>query len=441
MPPVEVAKKPADSYEKAEEQMDFEQAFQRVDEQEPELIQRLRDVIGVDTTVPPGENYPVLVDLLEPRFQALGFTTTRVVIPEEKIAAIPLPLSGERVNLVARLNNGKPPLTVYAHMDVVPIEEGWDFDPFAGEIKDGRFYGRGSADMKGTIASILTALDVMRQEGIEPVWDLNIVLCTDEEIGVYPGLYHLCLEGYVTAPVLCLEGSQDPVLRLGSNGSLDVNITVHGRSAHSGANYNGINALEETVPIMVELLALKQVVQERRSKLPLAPGRNAPSNLRPMFNLDILNSGVKSNIVPGVATLVVNRRFIPEENVEEVKQEIQEAIDRGMERSQALSVDVQFVQNYPSYYQSADHRGALRLIEAMKLVHGYKDEDFVKTGSGGSTDMAFVAQVLNTDQIATVGMGRQSESRAHGANESVRLSDARAHVKELIYYFCAPLAE
>lgn len=418
--------------------MDFTRAFAAVDEHEPALIQRLRQIVAIDTTVPPGRNYDSVVDLVEPQFQRLGFQTTRVVIPPEQVAQIPLPLSGERVNLVARQHNGKPPLSVYAHMDVVPIEEGWDTDPFGGEIRDGRIYGRGMADMKGAIASVLTALDVMREVGLEPVWDLNVLLCTDEEIGVYPGLYHLALQGYVTAPMLCLEGSQDPVLRLGSNGSLDVQITVKGRSCHSGANYLGINALEEAVPVMVELLDLKRRVEERRSRLPLAPAPGAPSHLRPMFNLDIATAGVKSNIVPGVCSLTVNRRFIPEERVEEVKAEIQDAIDRGAEKSRALEVDVRFVENYPSYYQSADHLGAKRLMEALKLVQGYRDEDFVVSGSGGSTDMAFVAQVLGTDRIATVGLGRTQESRAHGANESIRLADARAHVKELIYYFCAP---
>jgi succinyl-diaminopimelate desuccinylase len=236
-----------------------------------------------------------------------------------------------------------------------------------------------------------------------------------------------------------MEGSQDPVLRRGSNGSLDVTITVKGRSCHSGANYLGINALEEAVPILNELLALKKQVEERRSELPLAPAPGAPDHLRPMFNLSIAQSGVKSNIVPGVFTLVVNRRFIPEENVEEVKREIQEAVDRGMEHSRALDAEVVFTENYPSYYQSATHPGAVRLREALKLVQGYKDEDFIETGSGGSTDMAFVAKVLGTDQIATVGLGRQRESKAHGANENVQLADAKAHVKELIYYFTAPL--
>lgn len=419
--------------------MDFSSAFAAVDARESSLIDRLRKIIAIDNCVPPGDNYDKVLDLVEPEFRRFGFETTRVVIPPEKVAQIPLPLKGERVNLVARVHNGKPPLSVYAHMDTVPIEEGWDFDPFGCEIKDGRIYGRGVADMKGAIASVLTALEVIQAEGLEPAWDLNVLLCTDEEIGVYPGLYHLALEGYATAPMLCLEGSQDPVLRRGSNGSLDVSITVKGKSCHSGANYLGVNALEEAVPIMVELLALKQKVEERRSSLPLAPAPGAPSNLRPMFNLDIINSGVKSNIVPATCTLVINRRFIPEENVGDVQAEIQEAVDRGMEKSRALDVEVVFTQNYPSYYQSATHPGARRLKEALKLVQGYQDEDFVETGSGGSTDMAFIAQVLDTDEIATVGLGRQQESKAHGSNESIRISDATAHVKELIYYFCAPL--
>ncbi len=418
--------------------MDFSSAFNAVEAREAKLVERLGKIIAIDNCVPPGDNYDKVLDLVEPEFQRFGFTTTRVVIPPEKVAQIPLPLTGDRVNLVARLNNGKPPLSVYAHMDTVPIEEGWDFDPFGCEIKDGRIYGRGVADMKGAIASVLTALEVMQSEGLEPAWDLNILLCTDEEIGVYPGLYHLALEGYATAPMLCLEGGQDPVLRRGSNGSLDVSITVKGKSCHSGANYLGVNALEESVPIMIELLALKQKVEERRSALPLAPAPGAPPNLRPMFNLDIINSGVKSNIVPAICTLVINRRFIPEENVADVQAEIQEAVDRGMEKSRALDVDVVFTQNYPSYYQSATHPGAQRLKDALKLVQGYSDNDFIETGSGGSTDMAFIAQVLHTDEIATVGLGRQQESKAHGSNESIRISDAKAHVKELIYYFCAP---
>jgi succinyl-diaminopimelate desuccinylase len=418
--------------------LDWDAIFAAVDARQNAFLARLREIIRIDNTVPPGRNYDTLVDLIAPQFEAAGLTTERVVIPPELIAAIPLPLEGDRVNLVATRAAGKPPLTIYAHMDTVPVEEQWDYDPFGAELHDGRIYGRGVADMKGTIASLLTALDVIHDLGLEPVWDLTACICTDEEIGVYPGIWHLAKHGYVHAPVLCMEGSQDPVLRLGSNGSVDVTITVIGESCHSGANYNGINAIEEAVPIMVELLALKREVEARRSALPLAPAPNAPNHLRPMFNLDIIHAGVKSNIVPATCTLVVNRRFIPEERYEDVEGEIRAAVERGQERSRAKAVEISFMKAYPAYYQSADHPLANKLVAIMKRLHGYADADFHRTGSGGSTDMANVAETIGTDQIATVGLGRTRESRAHGANESVRLSDALAHIKELVYLFCAP---
>lgn len=418
--------------------IDWDAVFKAVDRKEEALLSRLRPIIGVDNSVPPGADYARLVDLMEPDFQRVGLNTERVTIPDDLIAQIPLPLRGERVNLVARSGGEAPQLTVYAHMDTVPIEEGWRFDPFGTEVHEGRVYGRGVADMKGTIATLLTALEVMRELGLEPVWNITACICTDEEIGVYPGILHLAKLGYVRAPVLCLEGSQDPVLRLGSNGAVDATITVHGRSCHSGANYLGVNALEAMVPILVELLALKQEVERRRSALPLAPAPGAPSHLRPMFNLDIIHAGAKSNIVPATCTLVVNRRYIPEERYEDVERELREAVARGQAKSNALVVDVEMMHVYPAYYQGADHPLARKLVEVLKRVHGYSDGDFVRSGSGGSTDMANVAQTIGTDEIATVGLGRQSESRAHGADESVRISDALAHVKELLYIFCEP---
>ncbi len=418
--------------------IDWDAVFAAVDARQEVFLSRLREIIRIDNTVPPGRNYDTLVDLIEPQFRAAGCDTERVVIPQELVDTIPLPLDGDRVNLVATRKSGKPPLTIYAHMDTVPVEEAWDYDPYGAELHDGRIYGRGVADMKGTIASLLTALDLIRDLGLEPVWDLHACICTDEEIGVYPGIWHLAKHGYVHAPVLCLEGSQEPVLRLGSNGSVDITITVTGESCHSGANYNGINAVEESVPILVELMALKREVETRRSALPLAPAPNAPTHLRPMFNIDIIHAGVKSNIVPATCTFVVNRRFIPEERYEDVEAEIRAAVERGQAAGRAKAVDVRFMKSYPAYYQSADHPLAHKLVAAFGKVQGYTPEQFVRTGSGGSTDMANVAQTLGTDQIATVGLGRMRESRAHGANENVRLTDALAHIKELVYIFCAP---
>lgn len=410
-----------------------------VEAQEAALLERLRRVIAINTTVPPGRGYPEVVDAVEPEFNRLGCRTERVILPESLWRAIPLPLEGERVNLVATLPApGKPTLTVYTHMDVVPVDAGWTHDPWAGSLVDGRVYGRGVADMKGTIATVLTALAVMRDLGLEPAYEITYILCTDEEIGVYAGARYLAEQGYVRPPILCLEGGQDPVRVLGGNGAVDFTITTIGRSCHSGRNYLGVNALEEMVPIMQELLALKVEVEARRSALPIAPDPDvpqAPTHLSPMFNLDVIRAGSKSNIVPGECTLIVNRRYIPEERFESVVAEVEAAVARGRARSRALDVRVEVMHIYPSYYQGVDHPLAERVVNALQLAHGYRADEFVATGMGGSTDMADLAQVLATDAIAMIGPGRRAESRAHGNDESVRLSDLKAHAAELAYIF------
>jgi succinyl-diaminopimelate desuccinylase len=416
--------------------MDTNSAFQLIDTKLEKTIERLRRIVGVNTVVPPGANYDVLVDYLEPQFKAAGFATERVVVPPEKVAQIPLPLGGPRINLVAsRVTGKREAVTIYAHMDVVPIEEGWQHNPFGAELIDGRIYGRGVSDMKGTIASLLTALEVMHELHIEPRYDIHCIVCTDEEIGVYPGAKMLAEQGYVKGHILCMEGSQDARIHLSSAGAVDVTITTIGKSCHSGSNYLGVNAIEEMAPIMNELLALKRIVEKRESQSPAAPNPKAPSKfVTPMFNLDIIHAGAKSNIVPSSCALVVNRRYIPEEKYEDVIAEIQAAVARGRMQSKALDVRVDIMHAYPAARFAPDSPYAHRMRDAFKLVQGYKDEDFVRAGGSGSTDMADIAEICHTDQFVRCGLGRMGESNAHGADENIRVSDLLAHTKEIVWY-------
>jgi succinyl-diaminopimelate desuccinylase len=411
-----------------------QEAFDLVDVSEEKLLERFRTVIGVDTSVPPGSTYEELLDKIEPEFKRLGFNTERVVIPEELYSHIPLPLEGPRTNLVATRSRGKEPVTIYAHTDVVPIEEKWTVDPFGADYKDGKVYGRGIADMKGAIATLLTAIECMDQAGIEPNYDLIVCLCTDEEIGGYPGIWHLAREGYVKGHMLCLEGGQDPVTMLGSAGSMDVTVTVTGESCHSGMNYLGINAIDEMIPILNELYELKKEVEKRESDLPGREHPDAPSKqMTPMFNFAIINSGVKANIVPATATLLINRRYIPDEKFEDVTQEIRDAVERGRAKGRAKAVDIDIYHSYPPMRLDAEGPKMAKMREAVQLVQGYSDDEWTSYAIAGSTDMANVHQELGWDDIPFRGPGRM-DSRAHGADEFVRMDDAKAHVKELIHY-------
>ncbi|MFX1318591.1 MAG: M20 family metallopeptidase [Promethearchaeota archaeon] len=421
-------------------QPSVEQVFRAVEQKRERIIDLLRECIKIPTVVPPGNNYADLVDFLEPLFKNLGFTTERVIVPDEHIKAIPYPLEGPRINLVAtREHDKKEAVTIYAHMDVVPIEEPWTKDPFAGIVENGKLYGRGACDMKSGIAGMLVAFEVMNELNLTPHFNLICTLCTDEEIGVYPGIYHLAKEGYVKGHILNTElGTQLPIIMGGVAGMVDITIRTKGRSCHSGMNFLGINAVEEMVPILVELLKLKKEVEKRESKVPLIPALRslgAPSDqMTPMFNLDIISGGNKANIVPSECELLINRRYIPEENYEDIVEEIRAAIERGQANSKALDVEVTFTHaNYP-FKADTENQYSQKMRAALKAVHGYQDSDFVYGGASGSTDMGFVAHALNTDKFIGVGAITLDNISAHQPDEWVRIDDLLNMTKQLVHY-------
>ncbi|MHC1578552.1 MAG: M20/M25/M40 family metallo-hydrolase, partial [Dehalococcoidia bacterium] len=118
-------------------------------------VEVLKDLISIDTTVPPGLNYDKAVDYLEPLCKELGFDTQRVMIPAEYAEG-----REGRVNLIChRREKSKPRLIFYGHIDVVPAE-GWD--AFKPRVENGKVYGRGAADMKGSIVALLLAMESLK---------------------------------------------------------------------------------------------------------------------------------------------------------------------------------------------------------------------------------------------------------------------------------------
>lgn len=422
--------------------IDLEQIFKEVDNLDSERIMELmRTVININTTIPPANNYQELVDAIKPYFEKLGYQTEEVIVPEELVKAIPYPLEGPRVNLVAtKTYEGMNEwVSFYAHMDVVPApNEGkkkWRFDPFqATMLKGGKIYGRGVADMKGSIVTLLLALQIIEKLNLSPKFNIRAMLCTDEEIGIWPGVRYLEEKGYVKGIVFCMEGVTNPIIPVGAAGALNVIVKTHGRSCHSGMNFMGVNAIEEMVPILVELMELKEIVEARESKdIPGFPrfGTGEKKNMSPMFNLDIIQGGEKSNIVPDLCTLTVNRRWIPDEKIEEVEKEIQEAIDRGKAKSKALDVTVQYIRDYPALRIDANSPATQRIKKVMSIVNNIPEEKIMTIGASGSTDMGFLTEY----DMVMHGCGNAG-SNTHGVNETVKTSDVKTHIKDLIVFLC-----
>ena len=413
------------------------EAFSRVEHERDYLIDLLRAIIGVDTSIPPGENYGKLVDILEPELNGFGFETRRVLVPEEKYRQIPEPLTGDRVNLVGALKSGMPRSTFYAHMDVVPVDDPWSQDPFAGTVKDGKLYGRGTVDMKGSIACFLGAARVIHEMGLKPHFDMECCFCTDEEVGVYPGARYLAENGYFSNHLVWGEfGTIEPAVIIGIAGAVRANLTAVGKSCHSGMNWMGVNAIEEMIPVMQALMGLKHTVQKKESRIPAFPMPGAPSDkMTPMLNLNVIRGGVKENVVAGECCLVVNRRYLPDEAYEAVVSEIDAAVRDGRESSNLLELKTDYYNIFSPVQIDPETDASKKMRAAATAVWGY--QNFLFGGISASSDLGMVLEALAPErpQIACCGLIHAANNLAHAADEHVLIEDLVSVTQQLVHYY------
>jgi succinyl-diaminopimelate desuccinylase len=394
------------------------------------LMDLLKNIISFRTVAPPGDCYQEIVEWLEPIFRDMGFETTKMKMPAEVFAAkcCDSRLVGDRYNLRADLSVGaEKTLVIYAHLDVVPAEGEWDTDPFCAVQKNGRVYGRGVSDCKGSVAALVAALKALLSKE-KPKYNLSILLTTDEEVGGYSGLCYLTDLGQVKGDLmLCMDGFSDDV-GIGSNGIITWDVMVKGRSAHSGSSFLGVNAVERSILVMERLMDLTKVVQARRSRLPASsPVKSVGiENLMPILNITMVNGGVKENIVPDRCVLRGDRRVIPEERMEEAMEEIERALEPL--RSEGIDFDLKFYPGYPPMSVDPEHAWVDEVREAVERGMGFMPQ---LSAAQGSLDQAYATEKTGIP-TCVYGVGRQLESNIHAPNENVRITDLEGYTRFLI---------
>jgi succinyl-diaminopimelate desuccinylase len=336
---------------------------------------------------------------------------------------------GERVNLVCDRDTGKPKLSIYAHTDVVPAANGWTRPPFRATREGDRFYGRGVSDMKGTIASLLAALEAAAECGIPLRYDPRLLFCTDEEGGAYPGVRWLAEQGEIAGHLLCLDGSAAPRLWAGSFGSIDIMVTVHGIAAHAGKRGAGENALEKSIPILAALMQLKARIEARESALPTPPTESRPYS--PLLSVTVMRAGVKAYVVPDRAEIVMNRRYMPEEDGDAAIAELRASVEDAA-REAGARIDVVVQGHLAATLDPHPGPHWPRWQAALAAAHGWRREDFTRYGSTGSSDMGWV-QRAGIKEILLAGLSR-SENNVHGADENVRIEDLLALARAILFY-------
>lgn len=399
-----------------------------------ETIKILDELVHIRTAVPPGENYGKAVEFAGGKLTELGFEVETIVMPRdlfEKKNPRLAHLTGDRVNLSAKLDAGaEKTLLINTHLDVVPASPGWTIPPFECTVKNGRIYGRGVADSKGGVAALFTVLTAMSEKGIKPKYNLNIALTTDEEMGPYSGLCYLADLGKLDADYfLSMDGDSDDIT-IASNGNVDWQVDVFGRSYHSGSSFLGVNAIENSIPVMNELMELKEKVAGRRSKVPASVAiskKTGIKTLMPVLNITMINGGVKQNIVPDRCTLKGDRRFIPEENYNDVRQEFAEALSMVRKEHPEIIIKWSADEIYAPLLTDMNHPW---VREVKRVADDVTGRDVSLAGAQGSLDVAYAVQVTGLPACC-FGIGRRTESNAHADDENIMIEDLVIFMKFL----------
>ncbi len=322
----------------------------------------------------------------------------------------------DRPNIIGRRTPKQVRRTVLveAHLDTQGIH-GMTVDPFAGDIRDDRLYGRGACDMKGAMAAALTALDAdtlnrLEEAGVE----LIFVGAIGEEKGNL-GARQLAGEGLGANEALILEPTELEVV-LAHKGACWFEVETLGRAAHGSNPDAGCSA----VMGMYEVLAAMQKDVDESSIVNPVLGR-------PTMNVGILRGGSSINIVPERCVAEVDRRLVPGEDPDEVRESVREHIRRAVNAGTLVDGTVRPIEYGPPFETNPSSRLVRRLLA------GIAEEGLAANSAGAGWYSDAGPFSLTCEEVAVFGPG--SIHQAHTADEYIELSSLRTGTRILQRFF------
>ena len=300
-----------------------------------DLIALTQDLIRIPTLNPPGANYREICDYLDRRLLRAGFHTELI----RAEGAIGDSDKHPRWNLVARREGKAPGQCVHfnSHIDVVEVGHGWTTDPFGGEVKEGRIYGRGACDMKGGLAASIIAAEAFVATCPDYAGAIEISGTADEESGGFGGVAYLAERGYFerVQHVIIPEPLNKDRICLGHRGVWWAEVETKGEIAHGSMPFLGDCAVRHMGAVMAEMeQSLFPALARKRTEMPVVPegARQSTLNINSIHGGEPEQAadytGMPSACVPDRCRMVIDRRFLIEENIDEVQAEIHAVLER-----------------------------------------------------------------------------------------------------------------
>jgi succinyl-diaminopimelate desuccinylase len=285
-----------------------------------ETIAFLRDLVRAPSVNPPGDVAEAAA-VCERPLVAAGFAVRTLAHAPGK------------PNLVAEWGAEDGPLLCFnAHLDVVPTgdESVWLHPPFAAEIAGGRVYGRGAGDDKASVTAQVMGAIALARSGVPLRGRLAVTEVADEETSGAGALHLIAAAGLRPDGVIVGEQTLNRVA-VGEKGTAGVEIVVTGRTAHGALPWEGANAIEGMARVIT---ALGEELQPRLAE------RTHPYFMPSSASVNMIEGGVKANVVPDRCAIFVDRRLIPGEDPGATTAEIQTIAEAAIAGLPGTSVQV-----------------------------------------------------------------------------------------------------
>ena len=364
------------------------------------------EMVRIPTVNPPGEFYEDCARLIGERLNRFGYDI-------EYLAAEGRPehtRAHPRVNVmgVRRGEGAGPVVHLNGHFDVVPAGDGWTVDPFAGLIRDGRVYGRGTGDMKGGLAAAIYAAEAIRRAGVRLPGTIEVSGTVDEESGGFAGVAYLAERKRIAAGrtdyVIIPEPHSPDRICVGHRGVYWFEVTTEGRIAHGSMPFLGVSAIEHMGLVLQAVRSeLVPALAERVTEMPVVP----PAAARATINVNAIEGGqsrqeVQTPCVADRCRAVFDRRFLVEEGFERVRAEVVELLARTAARTPELRYTLRDLMVVHPTRAPKDSPLIAALERSILAVMG---RPAAHVASPGTYDQKHVARIAGVPHCVSYGPG------------------------------------
>lgn len=358
-------------------------------------VELTRDFIRIPTTNPPGSE-AALARMIVERGAELGLAGELQFVVDDRPNAV-LTLPGDA---------GARQLLYCGHLDTVQVgETRWSWDPFCADILEGRIAGRGASDMKGGLAAMIAGMAALRAARIRPPGDVVLAAVVGEEVDCLGSRAFLDAGGMDDVGALVIGEPTNLDVVIAHKGAVRIQVTVHGRASHSAMPHLGVNA----ITYMLDFIRRLPEVQLGGGSHPLLGA--------PTVSVNMIQGGVRPNIVADRCSANVEIRTLPGQRTADIVAALESAADEVRAADPALVVEIVTDQEVAGVETPADDRLVRVALEAAERVTGHPATTRgIPIFSDGSV-------LQPPTGVPTILFGPGDERTAHQVDEYVEISN------------------